>query len=243
VLAAVLLSGCAASLPLAGIPEPTLLVQLGAPGDRGSVRILPREQDLRFQKPCPRLAPKARATLNGIPLERLTGTASGDDLSYDRDCVVEFVYRRETAAGLEDADPRRLLRVEDESASWTVNVPDAFANRAMTIEEPPDRILRAGSRVVIRWSPPSDHIEPQGIAFELREANSKSSASIVIRSVVVRDDQLLFQVPKDAHLARGLVSLSFIGASRVTPAISACPAHKCVVSLQISEPKVIVSWE
>jgi hypothetical protein len=57
-----------------------------------------------------------------------------------------------------------LLRVEDESATWTLSVPDAFTTRTLTLESPTGSgqpTLQRGDRVVLRWSPATDvHSKP-----------------------------------------------------------------------------------
>src|SRR5258706_14675163 len=83
-------AGCGSHMRLAGIPNPSLSLFLPEPGGNVLVTVLPQEKDVQWKGPCKLPAPNARASLNGVPLTRLRGTHVGDDMAYDRDCIVEF---------------------------------------------------------------------------------------------------------------------------------------------------------
>jgi hypothetical protein len=174
-------SGVGCSLPpqLADFPSPSLRLTLSQ-AERGvGVRIYPREDGRPLASPCKLPAPKARATLNGVVLNRLTGTRAGDDMIRDLDCIVAFGAPDGAIGNMGNA---AVLRVEDQSATWTFEVPDAFTPRTMTLVSPDDRIIRRGKEVVVQWSPSSDRMDGKEIDFELYTTEMEPGKGTAIRA-------------------------------------------------------------
>jgi hypothetical protein len=133
-------AGCASETRLADLPRPSLSLFLPEPPGTVQLRLLPDEKHINWEGPCKLPAPKARATLNGVSFKRLRGKHLGDDFEYERDCIVEFevavdrIPKRNTGAS---------LQISDDSATWTLEIPTAFAPRSLALVSPTDRIMGA----------------------------------------------------------------------------------------------------
>jgi hypothetical protein len=235
-------TGCAKETRLADIPRPSLSLFLPEPPGTVQLRVLPDEKHINLEGPCNLLAPNARATLNGVSLKRLRGKHVGDDLRYDRDCIVEF----EVAV---DAIPKKgtgaSLQISDDSATWTLEIPTAFAPRSIALVSPTDRVIRRGERVVVRWSPSNDRMDWRGIAFELLRPDSRPGTGTMVKNVEVRGEELSFTpLPGDGEAPwRGPALLRFGGTYLVKPAFGACPVPSCSVTLALSVPSLALTIE
>src|SRR5262245_11207691 len=235
-------AGCASETRLADIPSPS--VRLFLPESPGTIqlRVVPGVEHSNWEGPCKLPAPNARATLNGVSFKRLRGTHVGDDFKYDRDCIVEF----EVAV---DAIPKQgsgaSLQISDDSATWTLEIPAAFAPRSFALVSPTDRIIRRGERVAVRWSPSNDTIDWRGIAFELHRPESRPGTGTMIKNIQVRGEELSFTALPGAGEAawRGPALLRLGGTYSVKPALGACPVPSCSVTLSLSVPSLTVTLE
>jgi hypothetical protein len=234
--------GCESKMHLAEIAGPSLTLFVPEAPGTATVTVLPREQDIRLEGPCKLPAPKARATLNGVALARRRGKHVGDDMSYDRDCIVEFGVAAER---VRKAGPGMFLELWDGSVAWKLEVPTAFAPRTFELLTPADAIVRPGARVTVRWSPSSDRIDGRSLGFELYRAESAPGTGITIREVDVRGDTLSFSIPSQAEQSglRGAALLRVLGTYGVKPASSHCPVHNCSVTIAFNVPALAVTLE
>jgi len=233
---------CTSHTGLADIPRPALSLSIpGVPGT-AVLLVVPGEKGFRAEGPCKLPAPSARATLNGAPLERRRGKHSGDDLTYDRDCLLEF-------GGASLAIPRSgagvSLQISDDSATWNVEAPTAFEARSFTLVSPSDGVLRRAARVVLRWSPASDQLDARGIGVELYPASGGPGSGTAIRNLEVRADELSFTLPSGAGDVpwSGASFLRFLGTDHVKPKLDRCPLVECTVSVDFSVPTLAVTVE
>jgi hypothetical protein len=187
-------------------------------------------------------APAAQATVNGVALKRLVGKRVTDDRSYDHDCVVDFASIDGT---LGKAGNGAVLRIEDGSAIWTVEVPDAFTSRAIALVSPAGGVIRRGQEVVLRWSPASDRMIGSEIAFALYGADRRAEKWIDMGKVHVRGGgQLAFTIPTTVPRdLNGSVWLQFRGTANVHPSFGSCPVRTCTVSVSFNVPPVAVKLE
>lgn len=186
-------------------------------------------------------APDATATLNGVSLERQRGKYETGDLGYDRDCIVEFAAKRGTV-------PRTvsgaLLRVSDDSVTWTLELPTAYSTRSISLETPADGVLHRGQRVVVRWSPADDQIDRRGIGFELYRSGDEPGTGAALREIEVRGNELSFTIPDRGRQSwTGPGFLRFLGSDSVDPASKACPVEQCIVNMSFSVPSMAVTVE
>jgi hypothetical protein len=199
----------------------------------GTTRLTVIPENAPAKGPCKLPAPKAKATLNGAPLERQRGKYAFGDLMYDRDCILEF-----TVAS--NAIPRQgsgvSLQITDDSATWMLEVPTAFETRSFTLVKPSDGVLRRGKPVVLRWSPASDQMDVRGIGVELYPATGGPGSGTAIRNLEVRDDELSFTLPSNAgdRAWAGPSFLRFLGGRHVTPKLRRCPVRTCTVSVDFA---------
>jgi hypothetical protein len=149
-------------------------------------------------------------------------------MAYDRDCIVEFGV---PAEALLATGPRAVLEVADDSVTWRLEIPQAFAPRSFELVTPVDEIARRGERVTVRWSPSTDRIDRNAVAFELYRADAAPGTGAVIREIDVVDDTLSFTLPPRTGAAAwsGPALLRVLGTFGIKPAISACPVHRCSV--------------
>jgi hypothetical protein len=192
--------------------------------------------------PCKLPAPKAKATLNGAPLERRRGKHALGDLAYDRDCLLEFGVPS-------NAIPRRgsgaSLQISDDSASWSLEAPTAFEARSFALVKPSDGVLHRGERVVLRWSPASDQMDVRAIGVELYPATRGPGSGTAIRNLEARGNELSFTLPASAGELwwTGASFLRFLGSRNVTPKIPRCPARECTVRVDFAVPTLAVTVE
>ena len=227
---------------LSEFPMPALRVGVLQAERQVTVGINPRQDDVMPRSPCKRPAPTVRATVNGVALKRLTGKRATDDRSYDHDCFVDFAS---IAGTLGKADGRATLRVEDGSATWTFEMPDAFVARAVTLVSPANGVIRRGQEVVLRWSPASDQMRGADIGFALYGSDRSLEKWIDLGKVNVRAGGRLgvtipTTVPRDLN---GPVWLQFRGTSNVHPSFGSCPARTCTASVTFTVPPVAVRLE
>jgi hypothetical protein len=199
------------------------------------------------QKPgCSMPAPKAKATFNGVPLKRLTGMVPGE-AAYNRDCVIEFGFPGGWLAGAprgkEAVEPGgpipaaarskgpAVLRIEDHSGKWVLEIPDAFTQRALTLESPPGGTIRRGQTVVLRRLPASDVVSITPAAVRLRSTATSADASLTIKDgVEIQGNRITVNVPRDVPRPfDGAVVLELL--NEVRPAWGPCPVRKCEVSI------------
>lgn len=159
---------------LADIPSPWLDMQMGA-GDGTTFLVGISSAGNPVTRSHTRQVPaeEAKAWLNGIALARLTGEYKGGDLSYNHNAFVEFVFPPIKVFRLDRGDhatvgshvpqsaivgERALFRVQDRSALWQWEVPNAFTMRDALFILPVDGSLVRGQRVVLQWVPKNDHL-------------------------------------------------------------------------------------
>ncbi len=232
-------AGCSSRPSLADFPDPELTVRLD-PRDRNAVvTILPRKDVLpESQSPCKLPAPKARATLNGVPLTRQTGRRGGNDRFYDFDCVVSFTSSGQT---IPDSNEAATLRVEDDSAVWTLAIPEAFALRRLALVSPAGGVVHRGGDVVLQWLPVSDHIAD--VTVVLQAGAQESTDSVAVRGVkVLANGGLALHVPES--LSAGWRGRAWIrGTAQVNPRIGPCPARRCSVTVLPPQASISVALE
>jgi hypothetical protein len=198
---------------------------------------------------CPKLAMNIKASFNGVPLKRLTGIYASGDLTYDRGCMLELAFPGELdsdrggpveLAGTIPAAARSpaagLLRIEDESATWKLSVPDAFTTRTLTLESPTgpgQPTLRRGDRVVLRWSPATDvHSKPKGLRLLLQPPGRPLEEAVMVESaaLTIDGDRLSFTVPSDApEQLNGPIELQPLRPYGIVPKLLGCPVKECDV--------------
>src|SRR5579859_2286626 len=234
--------GCASQARLSGISRPSLTLFVPESGGTAVVRVFPQEKDIEVKGPCKLPAPDARATLNGLSLTRMRGRHVGDDMAYDRDCIVEFAAPIDLVP---KAGVGASLKISDDSATWTFEVPTAFAARSITLVAPEHGIMRRSERVLVRWSPSSDRIDAAGIAFELYRVDAEPGTGTRIRDIDVRGNEPAFTVPPSVGdpAWKGPAWLRFLGPFHVKPALGACPVSSCSVTLGFDVPSVAVTVE
>lgn len=219
------------------------MLSLSIPDASGTVvvHVMPRESGLRTRGPCKLPAPNAKATLNGVSLERRRGKSASDDFAYDRDCIVEFAM---SGANLPRTGAGAVLHLFDESASWTFELPKAFSQRSFTLAAPSNGVLHRGERVVVKWSPADDQIDARGVGFELYRSEAELGNGNVFRDIDVRGDELSFTIPADTRQPwQGRGSLRFLGYDSVKPASKGCPVEECVANVSFVAPPIAVSME
>lgn len=189
-----------------------------------------------------------KASFNGVPLKRLTGIYAFGDLTYDRGCMLELAFPGELHSDrggpeVEHAGPipaaarspaAGLLRVEDESATWKLSVPDAFTTRTLTLESPTGSgqpTLQRGDRVVLRWSPATDvHSKPIGLRLQPPGRPLEEAVTVESAALTIDDDRLSFTVPSDApEQLNGPIELQLLGPYGVAPKLVGCPVMTCQV--------------
>src|SRR5262249_33795173 len=140
---------------------------------------------------CSPPAPDAKATLNGVVLERTKGMSEGTDTrpAYNRDCLIEFSTRH-SVVGAGGA----WLRIEDASAAWVLHIPDAFASRTLGLVSS-KRVLRPRQRIVAKWAPASDVVEIESVSVrgDLKESGVSSASDGGVAHQT--GDQLTFDLP------------------------------------------------
>jgi hypothetical protein len=220
--------GCASISHLNGMPDPSAILTI-APQPRPMLHIMLVPSEKGFQTPCRTWAPEAKGTLNGTPMLRLRGVVAHDDMSYDRDCSVDFLA--DSAAIARNATAARIA-ISDASAAWTIDLPEAFTPRMIAIVSPRDGIIRAGQTIVVRWSPPTDRLEGRAFDFELR--GKEPAAAVSLRVTGVSGDEISAAVPTRGLPPPGPGVLTFRGTALVKPAIARCPVAGCSTSMTMS---------
>jgi hypothetical protein len=193
-------------------------------------------------------APRARASLNGIAMTRIRGVYRGGDLTYDRDCLLEFGFGPpvdvKLPAGREPVQmggalpasaltpDRAVVRIEDDSARWTWEIPDAFSQRRLSFESPADGTISRGSKIVLRWSPASDQLGPQVTVEIERSATTRQELSAKNET-----GRIAFTVPSNLPPAfDGPATLRVHAA--VSPGTGPCPVSSCQISLDTPPPSI-----
>jgi hypothetical protein len=197
---------------------------------------------------CPKLAMNIKASFNGVPLKRLTGIYAFGSLTYDRGCMLELAFPGELDSdrggpevelpGPIPAAARSpaagLLRIEDESATWKLSVPDAFTTRTLTIESPTgpgQPTLQRGDRVVLRWSPATD-VQSKPIGLRLQPPGRPIEEAVMVESaaLTIDGDRLSFTIPSDApEQLNGPIELQLLGPYGIVPKLLGCPVKECDV--------------
>ncbi len=233
--------GCSSRRRLTDIRGPLLSLTIPDPSGTAVVHVLSSDSGLRARGPCKLPAPDASATLNGVSLERQRGKYATDDLAFDLDCIVAFSAR---GATVRRTGASAVLRLADDSVTWTLELPTAFSPRSFSLTTPSNGVLRRGQRVVIRWSRTDDQIDPRGIGFELYRSGDEPGTGTVLREVEVRGDELAFTIPDDARQSwTGPAFLRFLGSASVAPASKGYPVEQCIVNLSFSVPPIAVTVE
>lgn len=235
-------AGSSPSPRLAEIPSPSLGIAIAQAERVVIVGVHAQQQDTISRSRCTPPAPKARATLSGVALVRQTGKRVTDDSSYDRYCFIEFSSPGGIPANTGNG---AALRIEDGSAMWTLDIPDAFTPRAVAIVSPADGIIRRGQKVVVRWSPQSDGMSGKEIGFALYGTDRDPKKWIDMGEVKVQSGgRLAFTVPSTVpRELRGPVWLQFRGTANVMPASDPCPVQSCAVSVRFPVPPLAVNLE
>jgi hypothetical protein len=234
------LVGCAPKVRLVDIPEPALNLNIPESGGTAVVMVFSAKAPFGHGRPCKLPAPDAKATLNGVPLERRRGEYRSDDFGYDRDCIVELGV---PAAAIRRTGPSVTLRLSDASTTWQLEVPTAFSPRSFTLVTPHDGVLRRGTRVVVKWSTPSDQIYVNGIGFELYRADLGPGSGTQVRDIDVRGEELSFTLrPSSGDAAwAGPAFLRLLGPNHIDPAVTRCPVQTCNVGVHYVVPPVAVT--
>ena len=241
VLASACELGCGSRQRLTDIHRPLLSLSIPDPSGSAVVHILSSESGLRAQGPCKLPAPDATATLNGVPLKRQRGKYATDDLGFDLDCIVAFSL---IGAAVPRTGASAVLRITDDRVTWALELPKAFSPRSFSPTTPSHGVLHRGQRVVVRWSPADDQIEPRGIGFELYRRGDEPGTGAVLREIEVRGDELAFTIPDDARLSwTGPAFLRFLGSASVAPASKGCPVEQCIVNVSFPVPPIAVTVE
>lgn len=264
VFLALALLGCWAKPRLADLAAPVVTLEMSQPKGQVGGTFVARIFSSKAVRPgtrCDRPAPAAVATFNGVALKRLTGTFVADEMEYDRDCLLEFAFpgpivttveggafggRRKLAAGMETTGPipqaaqsagPGVLRIEDSSAKWMLEVPDAFTPRVLTLVVPGDGVLHRSEPVVIRWSPATDILDGHEVGVSIRGAVAGSEGSTSIEKLDAKGTRLAFVVPANLPRAwNGPVLLTFHGTASVRPAVGRCPVGECTIHIAFSVP-------
>jgi hypothetical protein len=233
-------------------PFGRLLVQVLAPDDEGKVPV----------SSCRLPAARARATFNGKPLARLTGTFVDADHRYNRDCILELAFPGRTvheAVGL-DVDriqipqgmklagsvPRDVrgrgpasLRIDEGDTHYALEIPDAFSRRALAFVSPADGVLHAGQRVTLRWQPETDDISDVEITLR-RTGGDGPEAFVEIGqdTLAIRGDQIEFTIPAPLpDTFRGKIEVLALPALK--PRVGPCPVDSCSVRVILDASDVM----
>jgi hypothetical protein len=220
-----------------------------------AVMVFPDPQAMG-QANCKLLAPKAKAWLNGVQLQRPTGLyVHGEAMPYNRDCILEFIFPGPTVeesfvspggkstkmkvvvAGPVPTEIRSAghawLRIADDSAGWDLAIPDAFVPRKLVLEAPADGVLRPKMDVRLRWYPTSDRFsaDKNGLVLRNKAGARKFSG---LRGVKIDGTRFATEIPPDlSPEMRGAVEIFVSG--EFFPTIGPCPARTCVVRLSPSD--------
>jgi hypothetical protein len=249
-------SACSTRPALADLSSGSLALDMSqAPGGRFWLVVVANDKTMDQTPNCPLPAPKATATLNGVPLARLTGFIPGE-ASYNRDCIVEFGFPGGWLAGTQrtkDAvEPGgdlpaaarskgpAVLRLQDHSARWVLELPDAFTKRALILEVPADGVLRRGQTAVLKRLPASDQISAAPAAVRLRAPTMPPAEALTIREgVAVQGNRVTFTVPPNLP-SRFDADVVVEILNDVQPAMVRCPVSECSVTIDYLEPTPLV---
>lgn len=233
---------CGSQTRLADLPGPSLYVDVPAPSASARVSVVFPLEGGAQRTPCKLPAPHAKATLNSEPLARLRGQRAGDDLLWDHDCFVDFGI---AASAIRKTDTRASLRIWDDSATWDLELPTAFAPRSFVLKTPSDGIVRRGKPVVVKWSPGSDQIDRRSVGFELYPADGKPGSGTQFRNIEGRGDELSFTIPASGleGVGAGRAFLRILGTNHVQPALRRCPVQNCKVTVEFDIQPLPVTVE
>jgi hypothetical protein len=210
---------------------------------------------------CLRPAPKARATFNRAPLERLTGIYVGGDLQMDRDCFLDFEFagpmvheafrggyggRIPITKGMKLGGPipararspgPAWLRIDEGDTHFGLEIADAFTQRALTLVSPADGVLRAGQPVTVRWQPGTDDISQGEIGLGRPGSNTEQWVTIRNKDLSIHGDRIEFTLPATLpDTLHGGIEIRFLGTAYVKPRFGPCPVDKCSVRLIFDVP-------
>jgi hypothetical protein len=218
-----------------------LTLSIPEPANMARVVVLSRDASFQSRAPCTLPAAGAKVTLNGRPLERLRGKPTSGDLMYDRDCILEFAI---DPGAIRKSGPAASLQISDESATWSVEVPSAFAARSFKLSTPNDPVIHRGQRVVLKWTPADDPIDPRDVGIELYRAGDRPGSGTAFRNIEVRGDELSFVIPPSSAAGdwTGPAVLRLLG-GYLHPAVRHCPVRECDVIVQVDVPPLAVSVE
>jgi hypothetical protein len=237
-----LMPGCASHKRLNDLSDPMVTLSIPEPPGTARVLVLARDASLQSRGPCSLPAAGAKAVLNGSPLERLRGKPkSGGDLMYDRDCFIEFAG---DAGAIRKSGADASLRISDDTTSWDLEVPSAFAPRSFTLEPPSEGVVHRGQRVVLKWSPAEDPIDARNVGFELYRSGDTPGSGTKFRDIAVNGDELSFVISPGAgqQAWTGPAILRFLGGYQ-HPVPRHCPVHRCEVTVDVTVPPLALTLE
>ena len=203
----------------ADVFEPSLTVNAGAVPPRGeSLQVLVHPARVGVCRPLPEL----KATVDGVPLERLHGKVEMDTYSYDRDCNV-YEFSLDTAGlAARPAGERSVVTVTDGVTTLSLETRNLFAPRSLAVVTDP---VVAQGEVVLRWSPGGDVIAAES-NFAVELVGEAGKWRVVPTAVTPQD--VRFTLPADA---RGELTAEFLGSKAISPPLLACTGAKtCQVS-------------
>ncbi len=235
--------GCGSKVNLAKISNPHLSLYLPTDSGRVVLSVVSATEPLPDTKKCELVARGARATLNGVPLKRERGQFASDDLAYNRDCSVEFTI---PIASVPRTGDGATLQISDDSVTWTLELPTAFAPRTFTFRDASRQAVKRGSELSLRWSPPSDHLDPTWIALEIQRAGSEPGTGFVARDIKIDGAELSFRIPPTTAPSSawsGPAWLRFLGTPGVKPKLGPCPVTSCSVTMQFDVPSLALTVE
>jgi hypothetical protein len=252
-------SGCKTSHQLSELRSSELGVSMSQrPSEGFALRILPKTLP-RAGAGCRLDMRSLRATMNGVPLKRFTGIYAGGDLTYDRDCLLEYGFPGGVASPEPGAPPGMevggaipvaattpdvaVIRLEDSSATWTLTVPDAFTPRRIELVSPRDGVLHEGQAIRVRWHPGTD-VPGKDVALLLSRHRPVRVEEVSVSMSHGRPDgdTIEFDVPRDLPPTLiGPATLTPIGIAFVAVAHSPCPVDACSVEVLFDVPSIPVN--
>ncbi len=228
---------------LADISRPVLDLQMGQRvGDLFTLVIGSDREQVPTRQGCKLAVPATTATFNGVNLVRIRGIYRGGDLAYDHDCMIEFGFAPLLIDSKQSIGERpsilggpvpnaaltegcAVVRLRDETASWTWEIPDAYSARKIAIVSPADGRLVRGKEVVLRWSPESDSLGELSTAELQGHEGLRQSLPVQAHN---RD--LRISLPLDLPSTFNGPVVIRIHAD-LTPSAGHCPVFRCSFAL------------
>jgi hypothetical protein len=144
----------------------------------------PREPD-----DCPQLGDEVTATVDGIPLERVS--RGHGEYSFGESSCSHPKFVIEDRRALPEPKERALFVISDRSAEWSMEVVEPFAPRSVTSSPATGG---AGDRLELSWSPASDQLG-YGSVSARRGASSVFEVNSARGDLDRLDDGFAFTIP------------------------------------------------